>query len=62
MEDSYSEAMAVETPPFETGIGGQVGGEISVDGTPFKVTTIIAGAILICIIFHLGNFRWHVVL
>jgi hypothetical protein len=48
-------------PPFETGVGGMVGGEVSIDGTPLRVSTIVVGAILLLIVFNRGRFRFHVV-
>jgi hypothetical protein len=45
---------------FGTGIGGSVGGEVHIDGTPFRVATFVIGFILVLVVFNQGGFRFHV--
>lgn len=58
-ESSYIPAEE-SAPPFGAGIGGEIGGELSIDGTPLRLSTIIIAAILVLILYHYGNFRFHV--
>jgi hypothetical protein len=46
--------------PFGTGISGDVGGNIHIDGTPFRLATFVIAGILILVVFNQGGFRWHV--
>ena len=46
--------------PFGAGIGGDVGAEIHIDGTPFRVATFVVLGLLVLVIFNQGGFRWHV--
>lgn len=51
-----------EVPPFEVGIGGSIGGEGHIDGTALRVATIVVVFIGFLILFHVANFRWHIVI
>lgn len=60
-EDSTNTMMAEGgVPGLETGIGGEVGGEVHIDGTPFRLATIVILGVLILVVFNQGGFRFHV--
>jgi hypothetical protein len=48
------------TSPFETGVGGGVGAEVHIDGTPFRLATFVIAGILVLVLFNQGGFRFHV--
>lgn len=61
-EDEFTQTVEqAEEPPFETGIGGQVGGDIHIDGTPLRTVVIVGVAVFVAIAFYQSNFRWHMV-
>lgn len=49
-----------EAPGFESGVGGSVGGEFHVDGTPMRLATIIIVSVLLLIVWNQTGFRFHV--
>ena len=49
-----------EAPAFESGVGGSVGGEFYVDGTPMRVAAIVIVGVLVLIILNQTGFRFHV--
>lgn len=49
-----------EAPAFESGVGGSVGGEFHVDGTPMRLATFVIVGVLILVLFNQGGFRFHV--
>lgn len=55
----FAEDMGGEVP-FGGGIGGSVGGEVHIDGTPFRLATIVVVGLLILVVFNQGGFRFHV--
>lgn len=59
-EEGFTQLPEEAAPPFGAGIGGDVGGEFHIDGTPLRLSTIIIAAVLVLILYHYGNFRFHV--
>lgn len=59
-EEGFAQIPEEAAPPFGAGIGGELGGEFHVDGTPLRLSTIIIAAVLVLALYHYGNFRFHV--
>jgi len=57
-EDTFTQPAAMD--PLEAGVGGSVGGEFHVDGTPMRLATFVIVGILVLIVFNQGGFRFHV--
>lgn len=61
MDDVYFQTgVEAEIPPFESGVGGEVGGGVSIDGTPMRVVTLAAIFLGVVIIYHNAKYRFHV--
>jgi hypothetical protein len=60
VEEGFAQIPEESAPPFGAGIGGQVGGEFNIDGTPMRLVTIIIAAGLLVVLYHYADFRWHV--
>lgn len=61
MNDQFTQqGVMTDTPPFEAGIGTEVGGEFHVDGTPMRLATIVIVGVLILVVFNQTGFRFHV--
>jgi hypothetical protein len=62
MNEEYSQAATMGgNPPFELGVGGSVGAEYHVDGTPLRLVVGIVVMVAILIALDAGKFRYHVV-
>jgi hypothetical protein len=61
VEDYATQAATMgEAPAFESGVGGSIGGEFHVDGTPMRVATIVIVGVLLLIAWSQTGFRFHV--
>ena len=60
-QDEFTQTQEpMEAAPYGPGIGGEVGGEVHIDGTPMRLVTIVGAGILFLVIVNRGGLRFHV--
>lgn len=67
VDEGYAQIPEESAPPFGANIGGEagvgglsVGGEGHIDGTPMRVSFIVILALVVLLLLHYADLRFHV--